>query len=361
MADSDSALPPLYRGWLEPVLGPVRGESRATCMHCPMVRRFDEEPLELAFDSRTKCCTYVPDVHNFNAGRILADDNPVGAEARRVLRSRIAERVGVTPLAIAMPPIYRTFYESSPSAFGRAPAMRCPYYVDEGGLCGIWQHRDAVCSTWFCKVDKGALGKVYWKVVSSLIYLVESTIRVWALGEAGLDEEAWVDMWSRTEAERRGPRPQLDEHTMNGTVNPERYKKDWANFLGREEELYRRCAEIVNALGSDDVMRLGGAPLAAAIHAAKHVLRKITEMKLPERVVSGNLVNLQLRRGGELRVRHQAIPCDWIDVPEAAARQVYRLYGGPLREVLAELQREGVPIDEELVQKLLAWQVLVEA
>jgi len=326
-----------------------------------MVQRYDEERLELAFDGRTKCCTYVPDVHNFNAGRILADDGPVGAEARRALRARIAERVGVTPLAVAMPPIYRTLYENAPVAFGRAPAMRCPYYVEVGGLCGIWQHRDATCSTFFCKADKGALGKVYWKLVASLIGLVESTIRVWVLGEAGLDEDARVDMWGRNEAERRGPRPQLDEHTMTGTVNLARYRKDWGNFFGREEELYRRCAEIVNALGSDDVIRLGGAPLGAAIHAAKHVLQKIAVVEIPERLTSGSLVNLQLRRGGELRVRHPAIPFDWLDVPEAAAGHVYRLHGGPVREVLADLQREGVPIDEELVQKLVAWQVLVEA
>src|SRR5262249_22579599 len=285
-----------------------RGEPRATCSHCAMVQRFDEPLLELAFDSRVKCCSYVPDVHNFNVGRALADTDPVGADARGVLRSRMKERAGVSPLGLAVPLLYRTIYENAPAAFGRAPALRCPYYVDKGGLCGIWRHRDSVCSTWFCKFESGALGKKYWRIVQGLLALIETSVKLWVLAEVGLDEGARADLWSRTEFEKRGKRPQLDEPTMTATVDFARYKQDWANFYGREEEFFLRCAEAVNPLTSEDILRIGGAVVAAAIDATKHAIKTIAELKIPERVKPGNGVYLQLRRGGVLRVRAQGRP-----------------------------------------------------
>src|SRR5262249_56333349 len=130
----------------------------------------DEPPLDIAFDAHVKCCSYTPDVANYNAGRILADEDPVGITARRQLRGRIKDKVGVTPLGVAVPPLYRTVYENAPTAFGKVPAMRCPFYVDrDGGLCGVWRHRDSVGTTWFCKFDAGGMGRIYWKVITALL------------------------------------------------------------------------------------------------------------------------------------------------------------------------------------------------
>jgi len=131
-----SALPPLYRGWIEELVSPwgrpVSGEPRATCDRCVMLDRHDE----VSFNPSTKCCTYQPDLCNFHVGRVLFDDSPLAATSRQVLRQRIAQRVGVTPLGIGPAPIYALLYDgsgaaqSTTSVFGRAPLLRCPHYLE---------------------------------------------------------------------------------------------------------------------------------------------------------------------------------------------------------------------------------------
>ena len=327
-----------------------------------MTNRIDQPPLELAFDPHVKCCTYQPDVPNFSVGAVLADTDPIGAGARSVLRQRIAERVGVTPFGIHVAPVYRTLFENGGPAFGRSRLMRCPYYVDrDGGLCGIWRHRDSVCSTWFCKYDRGAVGKIFWTVLRSVLAQIEMSVKLWVVVEAGLAEEARADLWSRMEYDKLGVRPPLDRHALTTTVDAERYRKDWANFAGREAEFFARCAELVAGLGSDDVMRLGGMHLQAAVNVARYALAKIASTELPARVTAGELTYYQIRKPGEVRLRHQHLKLDWLDLPASVANELHRLTRGPVREVMAQLQAEGVPIDEELVRRLLEWQALLEA
>jgi hypothetical protein len=361
MSDSASVLPALYRAWLEPLLGPIANEPRATCSKCAMANWPGQPPLERTFDANVKCCSYQPDVPSFLVGRILADDNPLGAGARSVIRQRIADRVGVTPLGIAMDPTYRAVYENAPSAFGKAMPLRCPYYVDQdGGLCGIWQHRESVCTTWFCKFERGAYGRIFWRVINSLLRMIEVSLRLWVMREVGLSEDAQVDLWTRLEYERGG-RPPLDEHAMKNTTDPDRYRKDWANFLGREEEYFAKCAEKVQALTSDDILRIGGAVVQSAIHTARFAVEKLKNLGIPERSVPGPMAYFQIRKPGEVRVRHQGLPFDWYDIPESVATNLPRFERGPVREVLAALQAEGVPIDEAMVKKLVEWQVLNQA
>ena len=362
MSDADSALPPLLRRWVEPMFGPIAGEPRATCLDCAMTNRVDRPMLEFAFDPHVKCCTYQPDVPNFSVGAILGDTDAASGMARSMLRQRIIDRVGVTPFGVHVPPVYRTIFENAGPAFGRSRFMRCPYYVDrDGGLCGIWRHRDSVCSTWFCKHDAGAMGKVYWQVVRSVLAQIEMSVKLWAVTEAGLDEKARANLWSRMEYDKLGVRPPMDLPALAGSVDEGRYREDWGNFAGRELELFARCAERVVGLSSEDVLRLGGMHLRAALDAALYVREKLESSELPGRVTAGGMTYYQIRKPGEVRLRHQNVKLDWLDLPESVARELGRFTRGPVREVLAELQAEGVPVDEELVRRLLHWQALMEA
>jgi hypothetical protein len=128
---------------------------------------------------------------------VLFDDAPLGAQSRALLRQRIAARVGVTPLGVGPAPLYTALFEGSGAAqatasvFGRAPLLRCPHYLErEGGLCGMWRHREAQCATWFCRFERGALGKLFWSVLGNLLHAVETSLRTWAAAQAGLDDEA---------------------------------------------------------------------------------------------------------------------------------------------------------------------------
>ena len=153
-----SPLPPLYAAWMEELLtGPLPIEEHATCSDCAMTMPAGGASGEGSFDSATKCCTYQPRLPNFLLGRILGGPRGPG---RTSVEKRIAAQLGVTPLGIARPPVYGAIFGAAmPGGFGRTPSLLCPHYVDEGGgLCGIWQNRNATCSTWYCKHVRGSVG-----------------------------------------------------------------------------------------------------------------------------------------------------------------------------------------------------------
>jgi hypothetical protein len=77
LPDAESEpLPGLYAQWITELLGGViPRESRATRDSCAMCAREGQESESESyfFDSAVKCCSFVPDVHNFLVGRILSD------------------------------------------------------------------------------------------------------------------------------------------------------------------------------------------------------------------------------------------------------------------------------------------------
>ena len=81
----ESPLPPLYAGWVGALLGgaAIPPETHATCGDCAMCADPGEAPRRgtAYFDPTVKCCSYLPEIYNFLAGRILAEKSP--AYARR--------------------------------------------------------------------------------------------------------------------------------------------------------------------------------------------------------------------------------------------------------------------------------------
>ncbi len=147
---SSEALSPRYQTWITSLLGaPLLSEPNSTCGDCAMVAKPNQPPPAVAFDARVKCCTFHPILANFLVGGILADGLERGT---KVISDRITAGPGVTPLGLASPAVYSTIYNETtkkPGTFGRTTTMLCPFYVAEGtGLCGIYRHREAVCSTW---------------------------------------------------------------------------------------------------------------------------------------------------------------------------------------------------------------------
>ena len=157
-------LPALYRPWIEALVGgAIPAESEATCDRCAMLAPVSGPAAgDLFFDPRSKCCTYVPALPNFLVGGILLDPTPESAAGRASVEARIVAGVGVTPAGLEQPPAHGLLYQSAPDAFGRTLSMRCLHYRSETGTCGIWRHRPSVCTTWFCKYVRGAVGLRFW-------------------------------------------------------------------------------------------------------------------------------------------------------------------------------------------------------
>jgi Fe-S-cluster containining protein len=347
-------LPPLYQRWLADILpGPVEPERLATCDNCAMLDR--SLPPDEQFDPRTKCCTFVPDLPNFLVGRILSDSAPDLYPARLFLQKRIESGASVTPKGIAPLPIYTHVYDArSGTLFGRAPAMRCAFYVEAGGRCGIYAHRESTCSTWFCKHNRAASGLRFWDHMHQTLRLIERSLTFWCIDTGDLGIEA-REAAATTEPKLR----QLDQYAVGGIANRAIYARIWGHHVGREAEFYRGCARRVEALAWPQILALGGAQLAYHIRMLREIQANLADGKLPERVARGVSLLIQIRTPGTVRMRSPASMGDVLELPTAVANAVGRLEGAPLAEAQAALRADGIDIDDATVRKLLDFQILL--
>ncbi len=282
-----SILPAIY-GPLLPELfdGPAVIESRATCDQCQMCDR-GNLPSELSaqyFHPDTKCCTFHPTLPNYLVGAILADPRPEMAEGKRRIEAQIAKRLNVLPQKIAPSRKWSMLYGAAmEAAFGRSMLLRCPY-LDEGGRCTIWAHREAVCLTFFCKYDDGSYGSAFWSDLRAYLNIVEALLSSWVA------KQVWPDA---KDTKRDGPMMTLEE-LEERPPRAETYAAQWGPWVGREAELYIACYERVKKLGREELAQIvdrtnrGRAAfeqLQGSVHRMRHAPR------LPERVA----LNKQLR------------------------------------------------------------------
>jgi hypothetical protein len=357
-------LPPLFQRWIERMIPEgIPSETRATCDSCTMLPRPAGEPEnEVNFNPATKCCTYHPELHNFVAGNVLLDESPEGYAARRTIERRIAMRGGVSPLAVSAPAIWLTLYNNAANGgidvFGRSETLKCPYYIDHGGRCGIWRHRESVCSTFFCKHSRGAAGRQFWRGMASYLGQLEAAVRVWALHQ--IDPGGGLAM-ANLNLENRKPKG-IDEAGLAGRLPPGLYEVMWGSWAGREIELYKRCAEAVNALSWEQVLAIGGEGGHIGARTLAEMARRLRNLEAGQRLTRGAGYIIKLgRRPGEMRLKNHVSPYDFVDVPVAALTAATRIADRPLAEARAELAAEGLDLDDESLRWLIDFEVLVPA
>lgn len=132
-------------------------QPRSTCHSCPV-----SGPGK-PFRAELKCCGFVPELPNFQVGALL--------EVPSVQR-RIADGIMVGPLGLGRSPAYAL--RSADAEFGRDLELACPHLVEEG--CSIWAHREAICSTWFCKIEGGEAGKQLWLELRRTLQRLEGVL-----------------------------------------------------------------------------------------------------------------------------------------------------------------------------------------
>lgn len=357
-----STLPPLYAGWIAGLLdGPLPHESEATCESCAMWPPAGAPAdADLYFHPDTKCCTYVPDLPNFLVGRILDDADPALAPGRASLERRLDGRVGVTPLGLLRPPLQVLLYQHGAAAgFGQATTLRCPHYrADAGGACGIWRHRNGVCSTWFCKHIRGATGQRFWHALEQLLAIVERSLCRWCVLQIGVDADVLARLLPRG-SDRESGGAGLDAAGLDGTVSAEAYRAMWGMWQGRERELFRRAAALVDDLAWSDVARLGGASVEAFARVVVHAHRAQADEPLPARLAVGAFQTIVT---GRERVRVVTYsPYDPLELPRRLVDVLPYFDGRPTVEALRRIQNErGVNVQPDLVRRLVDFGVLVE-
>lgn len=352
-------LPSLYAGWVGELLGgDLPDETEATCDRCAMLAPPGSPTTAGFFDPRTKCCTYVPDLPSFAVGRILRDDDPAGARGRASVLERMESRAGVTPLGLMRSRAWELLYNRSEGAFGRATTMRCPHYVErDGGGCGVWRHRAAICATWHCKYVRGAVGQGLWRAALRLLQRLEVTVALDCARALGVGREALEGLGAAPKGS--GAEPPLSAHDLDGTADPDEYARRWGAWRGRERAYYVACAERVDAMTWPEVLATGGAEAAIAADALRDAARAHASDALP---AAARLATYSVVAATEDAVRVSTYNgYDPLELPRPLAAALHRFDGRPLRVVLDELAFDDVEVDTDAVRRLLDFKVLEPA
>jgi len=287
--DAIDALPELYRPWVRHVLeAPLPAETKATCNDCPLQ---EAEPPAETFGA-TKCCTFHPQLPSFQVGVFFRGADPRLEAGRRRLVEKIRERVFVTPLGIGRPRAFARAFEDA--TFGKS-SLVCPYY--EGGGCSVWAGREATCATWYCKHDRGIVGRRFWEALRRWLQVVERALTHWCVVELAFDGDA-------IEAMRE---PLTDEMT------PDRYERMWGSRRFAEHAVYAASHEAVAALSPARVLELAGARLHTETVVLEARYRELLDPAPPE---EGELVPLRIvKHGRETSVVQGYSPYDLLEIP----------------------------------------------
>jgi hypothetical protein len=353
-------LPPLFTRWMRDGLpGAVPDEPKATCDSCVMCRSgqtADAPDDPVFYDPKSKCCTYLPTLWNFQVGAVLADSSPEAAEGRATVEARIAAGVGVSPLALEPTPVYNLLYDRIPQAFGRAQSMRCPHYIEEGGRCGVWRARESTCATWFCKYERGAVGRVFWQQVKQLLRVAERDVATWCVLQLDPGVEALDDLGSLTQ---RRPLPvtadDLDGHRPAAAVTVA-----WGRWAGREAAFYRAAAELAQALNWSDVRALGSPELQLRERVAREAWRRLVDDALPERLRAGAITLALHADGSALATGYSSI--DPLRLAPEVLEVLPHFAGRTVTEARAAIAADlGYDIEPALIRLLVDFNVLVDA
>lgn len=341
------SLPILFDRWLnQAVSGAITNEERASCLNCGMTDGSCwERPQALAtFHPDTKCCTYTPALRNFQIGAILADTSPEMAFGRDTLRERLKAKVGVTPLGFTWLADYEARYDDLEDEFGMHPEMRCPHYIEQGGLCGIWRHRNSVCSTWFCRHEDGHRSLAYWEAVRGFFEDVEHVLMWHAMQQMGVEGEHF-DLLQDVD------NPKIN---LNGEkkVTRKRREKVWGHWIDHEEAFFLGCHDVVANMSWDDMMAIAPSRLGRAAESVADALADLNPSRLPPILEPGD-VHAMHHTDSEVWVRgyrgYDATPVH----PDSY--RFLRRVGGMMLEDLQEQMDFALPHLDDVQGTLKRW------
>jgi hypothetical protein len=358
------SLPTLYRDLFPTFFqDPLPTEAKATCSSCAMCEASNPVPIESVdgvsrfFRPDTKCCTYHPRLPNYLVGAILADEDAAMAEGRRRIQDKIVRRVGVNPQWIKAPTRYNLLYTNARQAFGRAEALRCPYYESRGGLCTIWRYREAVCSTYFCKYVAGADGRKFWMTLKTWLTLAEIQLSRYALLQLLPD----YVLFGKDKADASGG-PLTIEDLDDKPLPDKEYAELWRNWVGREAEFYRACFESVRALSSEEFENLLGLDGIIELAILKRLHEAAVAPKLPKLLKLNPSATVQWLPDGSVAMASYS-EFDAVALPGAAYDLLVEFTGKEPVEAVRKRLREEKQADlhDDILMELYRHRILMDA
>lgn len=359
---TNSPLPPLYAGWFDDLLeGDIPSETRATCNDCAMCDSNIGKRTDQLYDPRTKCCTYLPTLPNFIVGMILSDDDPAMTAGRTSIEKRIQAGLAVTPRGLEWPiKLKAQYHQMETQAFGRAQNFKCPHYVDkDGGSCGIWKYRNSICSTWFCKYVRGAVGREFWETVKQLLMSIEVELSRWCAAKLKLDESALQLLLAPRLALGQIPILKLEE--LEDRVDADEYQRTWANWASREREFYVACAQLVAPLKWSDVLSICGPEIELRARVVTKSYSNLLAQDIPDRLQFGSVAVIEAKNG-YYKLHHPDMGLDAFQLSGRVMRLLHYFDGRPTPEVVNQIaQEERLRFQPELLRRLVDFRILKPA
>jgi hypothetical protein len=335
------------------VTGEIPEEPRATCEDCAMsVRGSDGSPPGAAFfNPKTKCCTFTPQFHNFLVGRVLSDPDPATVHGKKSMAARIEKRShAITPVGVSREAAQEASHGGNPELFGKSLTVRCPHYVDEGkGFCGLWKHRESVCSTWFCKHERGGVGMNLWQALQQLLREVQETLARWCMLELEITPQGMGLLFPTVQSRAR----------PDGPSDADRYRIIWGKWVHREHEFYVRCGELVTPLPWSEVREICGPQVQIYERVTQEAYRLRFDTQLPKAV---RVHRFQTSFATpEFSYLWSYSPNDPLRVEQKVVDVLHYFDARPLDEALQIIREEsGVTVDTHLVRTLLDYGILEE-
>jgi hypothetical protein len=310
------------------------------------------------FRPDTKCCSFFPYLPNYTVGGILCDTSSEAQIGRATVEARIDARIAVTPLGISPPPTYSLLYAHASAAFGVSRTLRCPHFVEEGGLCGIWRYRNSVCSTYFCQVVRGRVGRAFWQHLQALLGEIESTLKLWCVEQLDLGSAPLKRLLASADARQDG---QLTAADIDNQSDPGLYRQTWGDrWFGRERELYTESWRLVSALSWSDVSTLAGPKLRSLARMSREAYADLVSEALPDRLRRGSFSVTATER--EYVILQGTGSTDQLLVLPRVV-DVLPLFDGQrsTAEVRTLVKHSGIRISDWVVRQLVDFEILVPA
>jgi len=336
----NQALPDPLNLWLLNVVDPIpSGEEPSDCGDCVMCPQSAHSISGIStFSLRAKCCTYLPDLPNFMVGKILNADDPVGINS---LRDRMRSGPDATPLGLWRDAARATSYENDPGYMGRAD-LACPHYLTSSGSCAIWEGRNAVCSTWFCRHERGAKGHRWWVAARALLTAMEVDLSASFALDAGVPAATVGRLGaavSRSVADRIPP-------------------SHWGPWADDPEGLYRRCWALAQGLTPAEAISRCGPVAQAHAEVLRAESRALAVDTIPSRLALGSFRLKGMSARGHLAVTYS--PFDPVFLPSMLFAVLHFFDGRPTRDALQTMVDErGMTVDDALLRQLLDYGVAV--
>lgn len=362
---SSTPLPDLYAKWMEDALGSeLPAEPRATCHDCVMCKgaaQPAEVAREIRFSPNSKCCTYVPLVPNYLVGQILQDHSDEAQFGRTQLLERLKQRVGATPVGMVVDAHSARIFDRlvEKDQFGRDDSFRCPYYNPDGGLCGIWRHRNAVCSTWFCKHERGAIGRRFWLSVSRLLQHVERELATYCVFKLGVDQSAVNELFYADGQQRSLKDMHAYLEDDKGRMDHAVARLLWGQWYDKEETFYGACADLVGDLPWSSVLHIVGTQTSVLTHHARQAFEPLRTRRVDE-VLCMSTFTIEPASADAVFIENEYTKFDPLRISRAVLDALPAFDGRPTIEVMQELGRDkGVVIEPSLLHTLIDHQALV--